>query len=51
MDKTKFIYIKKKFMHCSKIYPSDSLRKSCTYKDHGRLFAVGECYDKKTSRG
>jgi hypothetical protein len=51
MEKINFSNINKKCMHCGKNYSTKSLRKNCSCKDHGRLFAVGEYYNKKTSRG
>lgn len=51
MEKTKFSNIRKKCMYCGKVYPSDSPRKSCTCKDHGRLFAVGGLYQSKKGGG
>ena len=49
MEKTKFSNIRKKCPYCGKTYPSDSKRTSCSCKDHGRLFAVGTYYEKKTA--
>ncbi|WP_170072399.1 hypothetical protein [Lacrimispora xylanisolvens] len=49
MERTKFSVIRKRCLICGKTYPSDSKRTSCGCKDHGRLFAVGTYYEKKTA--
>lgn len=51
MEKINFSNIKKKCMYCGKNYSAKSLSKNCSCKNHGKLFAVGEYYNKKTSRG
>lgn len=51
MEKINFSNIKKKCMYCGKNYSAKSLSKNCSCKNNGKLFAVGEYYNKKTSRG
>jgi hypothetical protein len=51
MEKIIFSDVKKKCMYCGKSYPSNSLRKNCSCKDHGRLFAVGSYYERKVKGG
>lgn len=48
-EETKISSIWKECRYCGKKYPSDSPRKNCACKDHGRLFAVGAYYEKKTA--
>lgn len=46
-EETKISSVWKECRYCGKKYPSDSPRKNCACKDHGRLFAVGSWYSKK----
>ena len=50
-EEIKISSVWKSCRYCGKKYPSDSPRKNCACKDHGRLFAVGILYQPKKGGG